>query len=486
METLRQDKPSAALLDTGRLAELQATGLMDAGAQPALERFTRLACAMINAPVAVVSLVDDHRQYFAAMQGMTGWAADARGTPLSHSFCQHVVSDGVLDVPDALEHPVLRHNLAVPELGVRAYLGIPLVTQSGKRMGALCTIDGEARTWTAEERAVLEDLAAAASTDLQLRLAASANAHQARHDALTGLANRRQLDSDLGAALVNGIGRSLLALLDLDGFKSYNDAFGHPAGDELLRRIAGRLREHADLAGGTAYRMGGDEFCLLVPETTDVGEIAEMIAERTGPYDITASFGVVGLGSEVTTAVEALQLVDERLYSRKYGRAGGSSEHACSALLQALAERHPTLGRHAEAVSELASATARQLGLEDCQITDVRLTARLHDVGKVAVPDSILDKPGPLDDDEWAFIHRHTVVGQRILAATPALTHVAAVVRSTHERWDGAGYPDGLKGAEIPLVARIVFAADAYDAMTSDRSYRAAMEPDEAKDELRR
>jgi len=120
VETLRQDKPSAALLDTGRLAELQATGLMDAGAQPALERFTRLACAMINAPVAVVSLVDDHRQYFAAMQGITGWAADARGTPLSHSFCQHVVSDGVLDVPDALEHPVLRHNLAVPELGVRA------------------------------------------------------------------------------------------------------------------------------------------------------------------------------------------------------------------------------------------------------------------------------------------------------------------------------------------------------------------------------
>ena len=474
------------LLDAARLAELEATGLMDAGAQPALERFTRLACAMIKAPISTVALVDDHRQYFPAMQGVNGWVAEDRGTPLSHSFCQHVVSDGDLDVPDSLEHPVLRDNLAVSELNVRAYLGFPLVSATGRRLGALCTIDNVARVWTGEERRVLEDLAAAASTDLPLRLSAATNAHQATHDALTGLPNRRQLDRDLAAALAPGAAPSRLALFDLDGFKAYNDSFGHPAGDELLRRIATRLAEHARSAGGDAYRMGGDEFCLVLPVGTDVAPIAAGIAERTGPLEITASFGSVIVGVEASDATEALQLVDERLYSQKYGRAGGSADQACSALLQALAERHPSLGRHSEAVSRLAEATARQLGLADEQVIQLRLAARLRDVGKVAVPDSILEKPAALDHGEWSLIHRHTVVGERILAATPVLQHVAAIVRATHERWDGAGYPDRLAGAEIPLIARIVFGADAYDAMTGDRPYRLAMLPAEAIDELRR
>ena len=192
------------------------------------------------------------------------------------------------------------------------------------------------------------------------------------------------------------------------------------------------------------------------------------------------------LGSEVTAAGDALQLADERLYSQKYGRAGGSAEHACSALLQALTERHPSLGRHSEAVSELAEATAQHLGLDQDQISDLRLAARLHDIGKVAVPDSILDKASALDAQEFSLIHRHTLVGERILAATPALKHIAGIVRATHERWDGTGYPDGLTGSEIPLIARIVSTADAYQAMTGERPNHSAMPPGHAIEELRR
>lgn len=478
--------PSSAVLDAERLADLQATGLLDAGAQPALERFTRLACAIVDALVALVSLVDDSRQYFPAMQGLTGWAADARATPLSHSFCQHVVSDGTLEVPDALAHPVLRDNLAVPDLGVRAYLGIPVVSATGRRMGALCAIDGKVRKWTTEQRQRLEDLAAAVSADLQLRLAAAASRHSARHDALTGLGNRREFERDIELAFGDRAGEPVqLAVLDLDGFKSYNDAFGHPAGDDLLRRIAGRLRQHSEIAGGTAYRMGGDEFCLLMPAAADVSLIAEAIAERTGPYEITASFGAVTVETEVTTAAEAMRLADERLYSRKHLRPTGGAQQACAALLQALAERHPTLCPQPDALTELAQATARQLELEEGHLIDVSLTARLRDIGKVSIPDSILDKPAGLDEDEWAFIRRHTIVGERILSAVPALRHIATAVRATHERWDGTGYPDGLSGCDIPPAARIVFAVDSYVAMVADRPYRGSLHHDDAIRELR-
>jgi len=127
---------------------------------------------------------------------------------------------------------------------------------------------------------------------------------------------------------------------------------------------------------------------------------------------------------------------------------------------------------------------ARRLDLDAEQIDHVRHAAALHDVGKMAIPDAILDKPAALDKHEWAFIRRHTIIGERIVAAAPALRAVAALVRSSHERWDGAGYPDGLAGEAIPLGARIVSVCDAFDAMVADRPYRAGMDPTDALAEL--
>jgi HD-GYP domain-containing protein (c-di-GMP phosphodiesterase class II) len=128
----------------------------------------------------------------------------------------------------------------------------------------------------------------------------------------------------------------------------------------------------------------------------------------------------------------------------------------------------------------------RHLGLEGEALDHVRVAAELHDVGKVAIPDAILNKPGPLDDDEWAFMRRHTLIGERIVAAAPALGQVARLVRSSHERWDGEGYPDGTAGEDIPLGARVIAVCDAYDAIVSDRPYRAARSAEEALDELHR
>lgn len=185
-------------------------------------------------------------------------------------------------------------------------------------------------------------------------------------------------------------------------------------------------------------------------------------------------------------ATSALQLADQRLASGKDHRRASAGAQAADALVRLLEEREPVLHSHGEDVARLAAAVAARLGLSPDQVVETRRAAELHDVGKVAVPDLILHKPGPLTSDERRFVEQHTVIGERILAAAPALAGVARVVRASHERWDGRGYPDGLTALEIPLGARIVAVCDAYDAMTTSRPYHRAVGHEEALEELRR
>jgi diguanylate cyclase (GGDEF)-like protein len=308
---------------------------------------------------------------------------------------------------------------------------------------------------------------------------------EAMTDKLTELPNRRALVADLDVAC--GRGRHTLVFFDLDGFKDYNDAFGHPAGDALLRRLAPALAA----IGGRAYRLGGDEFCLLVDRAlTDddalVQEAVDALSEHGDGFSVTASFGLVVVPDDAGDATEALRLADARMYARKRRRRGGSRGQARDLLVRVMAEREPELDDHANGVADLAMAVGRRIGL-DAEALDVLVrAAELHDIGKVAVPDTILHKPGPLDDVEWEIMRQHTVVGERILAAADSMRPVAGLVRSSHERWDGRGYPDGLMGEEIPLGARIVCACDAFDAMLSRRPYKAPMTVDETLAELRR
>jgi len=155
-------------------------------------------------------------------------------------------------------------------------------------------------------------------------------------------------------------------------------------------------------------------------------------------------------------------------------------------LLRALAERNSELAQHNDDVAELAEAVAHELGLEPAETIAIRRAAELHDVGKLAIPDTILNKPGPLDAQEWDFIRDHTVIGERIVASATSLLNVAPLVRSSHERWEGGGYPDGLAGEQIPLGARIIAVCDAFDAMTTTRPYREAISEHEAVAELHR
>jgi diguanylate cyclase (GGDEF)-like protein len=309
---------------------------------------------------------------------------------------------------------------------------------------------------------------------------------EALTDKLTGLPNRRALLFDLEAVCLEGRPGTLV-FFDLDGFKDYNDAFGHPAGDALLGRLGPALAS----VGGRAYRLGGDEFCLLIEAALDeddplVQRAIDSLSARGDGFEITASHGLVVMPEDAADATEALRVADERMYARKRRRRGGSREQARDVLVKVMAEREPDLDEHNSGVATLAEAVGRRLGLDAESLDVVIRAAELHDVGKVAVPDGILHKPGPLDDSEWAIMRQHTVAGERILGVTESMRPVARIVRSSHERWDGGGYPDRLMGEAIPLEARIVCAADAYDAMRAERSYKAAMTREEAIAELRR
>ncbi len=313
---------------------------------------------------------------------------------------------------------------------------------------------------------------------------------QAITDPLTGLGNRRSLVTDLDRAFDadDGIER-ILIVFDLNGFKRYNDTFGHPAGDQLLRRLSNQLRAAIEPHGG-AYRLGGDEFCVLavVPDGGPgalLDATTEALSEHGEGFSVTTSLGAVFLPGEAPSGSEALRLADHRLYANKHA-AEFARSRPHEVLLQAISEREPSLLDHCRAVADLAVDVGRRLGLTESAVDDLRIAAELHDVGKLAIPDAILEKPGPLSADEWAFVQRHTVVGERIVAASPALRDVSRVIRASHERWDGTGYVDRLKGAEIPLAARIIFVCDAFEAMTAERPYRARLTVEQAVAMLRR
>jgi HD-GYP domain-containing protein (c-di-GMP phosphodiesterase class II) len=204
-------------------------------------------------------------------------------------------------------------------------------------------------------------------------------------------------------------------------------------------------------------------------------------------FSIAASGGAVLLPHDATTPDYALQLADDRMYERKQNRhPSPAREQARDVLVRIMQAKQPGLNDHSTEVSRLAVAVGRRLEMTGEELDELARAADLHDIGKVGIPDVILDKPGPLQADEWALIRQHTILGERILSAAPALRPVARIVRSSHERWDGLGYPDGLAGEAIPLAARIVSTCDAYDAIISDRCYRPASSRAAAQAELAR
>jgi diguanylate cyclase (GGDEF)-like protein len=314
---------------------------------------------------------------------------------------------------------------------------------------------------------------------------------QATTDALTELGNRRKLLTDLERCVktVTGETPAVLTLFDLNGFKNYNDTFGHPAGDALLRRLGRELAEAAGQFAGHAYRPGGDEFAVIASAAHQHAmeqATSRALSEQGEGFAISTAFGSVVIPHATGDVTEALRKADETMYAQKHSGRATAGRQSSDVLLRTLAERHPDMSAHLDGVSELAGEVGKRLEVVGEELAQLHNAAGLHDIGKVAIPDAIINKRGPLTQDEWAFMRRHTLIGERIVSAAPALGGAARLVRSSHEAWDGSGYPDALAGIEIPLGSRIIAVCDAFDAMISNRPYAPAKTINEALTELRR
>ena len=306
-----------------------------------------------------------------------------------------------------------------------------------------------------------------------------------RTDPLTDSLNRRGFEERVRAELDEALrtGRPVaLVLLDLDNFKSVNDVHGHAAGDELLCWVVDGMRRSVR-SMDTIGRLGGDEFALLAPGLAEPaaaalgdrikGVLSERIAVTTG----IACFPVDGSDPD-----ELQRRADAHLYEQKHGLASnfaaGRRELSWAATLaHAVDARMATPSEHSATVARYAAGIAQRLGWGGADLAYLRVAAMLHDVGKVALPDEILKKPGPLDEREYAEVKLHPVIGADFVNRVDGLSLIALWVKHSHEHFDGSGYPDGLSGEDIPLASRILLVADAFDAMTSDRSAITASRP---------
>ncbi|MFL5915964.1 MAG: HD domain-containing phosphohydrolase [Gaiellaceae bacterium] len=334
-------------------------------------------------------------------------------------------------------------------------------------------------------------------------------------DPLTGLGNHRSFHERLQRELVAAeeVGTPLaLCLVDFDDLKSVNDRFGHPVGDLVLGQVASRLRQ-----GGESFRLGGDEFAVLLPGHDErlATAVARSIVERVaalhveGVGEVTVSAGVATYPTHGTSRDELIRLADSALYwAKKDGknrvrayavesilRANleqiadtpdrAAQYRAAESLAKAVDERDAYTGSHSQRVGDYSARIARRMGADEPAIELTRLAGNLHDLGKLAIPEEVLRKPSTLSEAEKLMLERHPQIGFRMLESL-GVQPVAEWVLYHHERWDGAGYPNKLAGDQIPLGARIIFVADAFDAMTSDRAYRRAIPERDALAEIER
>ena len=314
------------------------------------------------------------------------------------------------------------------------------------------------------------------------------------HDSLTGLYNRNFFEEEMSRL---GDGRYFpvgIIICDLDGLKFVNDTLGHQSGDEMLVRAA-ELLKASFRSSDILARIGGDEFAVLVPQAgeREAEEVVERLRQGVQRYNesepripLSVSVGHAVAASEGTDIQAVFREADNRMYREKIQREESARNSAIQALIRTMEERDFLTQGHCEKLQHLVTETARAIGLSESQVNELHLFARFHDLGKVGISDAILNKPGPLTDEEMREMRRHSEIGSRIAQSVPELVPIADWILKHHERWDGKGYPRGLQGEEIPLCCRILAVADAYDAMMSDRPYRRAMTHEEAADELLR
>ncbi len=463
---------------------------------------------VVEADYTAICLIEENEIYFAAVSSDVGSAWNTgQKIPLPGTTAEWVfLNKRSFYERDLSQSSRFWTGEDHAKRGIKSILYLPLVNK-GVVIGVLLVGSKKAAAYSPEQTILLEHLASQIAAPIENSRLFTKSEEIARIDGITELFNRRHFDERMREEIDRhsryGDILSIL-LIDLDNFKKYNDTFGHLAGDRLLVQAAGIIKSSIR-SSDQAFRYGGDEFAVILPNssTMDSFSVAERMRERIAEamaarqLDISVSIGVASWPGDGSTLDELCYAADMALYYAK--RTGQNRTSIASRTLFSLNEPSVSVNSEAEVlstiyalaatleardkftyghsrrVSRYAVAVAEKLNLAPEQVTLVSAAALLHDIGKVGIPDSVLNKSEKLLDEEWELLKQHPRLSATIVGHVPSLSACLAAVKHHHERWDGKGYPAGLKGETIPIEARILCVTDAFEAMISERPYRSAL-----------
>jgi diguanylate cyclase (GGDEF)-like protein len=326
----------------------------------------------------------------------------------------------------------------------------------------------------------------------QLRLDSERMAYLTSYDMLTGLYNRVWLDRYLNGPAFQEDAKSAdysIVIVDINNLRMLNNNFGLETGNRCLKHLAGLLKELIE-SDHKLVRYGSDEFVIIMPDATPaqvnqfLARLNQAVVEKSD-YPLQISWSSASADEVINSGDSVLTLAEDRLITSKLLDQNSSLSSSLTAILSIMHERNKDTEEHMTRLQNLVIALARKALFPEKQYSELRLLARLHDIGKLVLSDSILMKNGPLNDSEWELVRQHPSIGARIVEMIPNLRQLSPSILSHHERWDGKGYPNHLNGEQIPLSARIISLVDSWDAMTNDRSYRKALSFDQAFQEIR-
>jgi len=488
--------------------------------QMIFEAFAQELKKVVDIDWATIALIDGNELYFMALSSTIGsaWHTGERipleGTATERS-CQE--KQAVYEADLKRLHRFWTWEIHLQQ-GIRSVVYLPL-NVTDRIIGSLILASRKPNAYSRRQIKLLEKVALQIAAPVENAQLYARLEQKSRIDELTGLFNRRHFEERLKEEVSRhsryGDVFSIF-MLDLDNFKAYNDTYGHPAGDILLSQM-GKIIEGSVRNVDQAFRYGGDEFVIILPQTTreDAYVVAErvrvQIAKAMGKpaIAVTSSIGLASYPADGVVADELIDMADNALYHAK--RAGGNrillssnvlSEpldkggvhgtyakrnglSAVYALVSAVEAKDPYIYGHSRKVNTYAVALAEAIGLSPDEVANVSTAALLHDIGKIGIPDKVLNKKGKLNEEDWRAIKAHPKLGATIIRNIPHLVPCVNSILHHHERWDGGGYPEGLKGEEIPREARILAIADTFEAMTSARPYRPALPLEEIVKELR-